>query len=41
MRRGRTILHCHGKSKGKKIRTYKTVGAAKKAHARMMRRRKR
>lgn len=32
MRKGRTIYHCHGKDKGKKIKTYKTVAAAKKAH---------
>lgn len=35
MRRGKTLYHCHGKRKGKKIRTYKTVAAAKAAHKRM------
>lgn len=35
MRRGRTVLHCHGKRKGKKIRSFKTVGAAKRFHKRI------
>ena len=37
MRVGRTVKHCHGKSKGKKIRTYSTVAKAKGAHRAMMR----
>jgi len=35
MRKGRSVYHCHGKSAGKKIRTYKSVSAAKKAHKKM------
>lgn len=35
MRRGRTVYHCHGKSKGKKIRTYSSVAKAKAAHRAM------
>jgi hypothetical protein len=37
MRRGRTLYHCHGKKKGKKIRTYSTVEKAKRAHRAIMR----
>ena len=36
MRRGRTILHCHGAKKGKKLRTYGSVGKAKRAHRAIM-----
>jgi len=35
MRKGRTVYHCHGRRKGKKIRTYKSVAAAKRGHKRM------
>ena len=35
MRKGRTIRHCHGKNKGKVLRKYKTVSAAKRAHKKM------
>lgn len=41
MRKGRTVYHCHGKRKGKKIRTYSSVAKAKRAHRAMSRRRKR
>jgi hypothetical protein len=41
MRVGRTIKHCHGKDKGKKIRTYKDVPTAKRAHRAMMSKKKR
>jgi len=41
MRVGRTIKHCHGKDKGKKIRTYKDVATAKRAHRAMMSKKKR
>lgn len=37
MRKGRTVYHCHGKNKGKKIRTYSSVAKAKRAHRAMMR----
>lgn len=36
MRRGRTIYHCHGAKKGKKLRTYGSVGKAKRAHRAIM-----
>jgi len=36
MRKGRTIYHCHGKSKGKVLRTYSSVAKAKKAHKAIM-----
>lgn len=32
MRKGKTIYHCHGKKKGKVLRTYPSISAAKKAH---------
>lgn len=32
MRKGRTIYHCHGKKRGKKLRTYSSVAKAKAAH---------
>jgi len=35
MRRGRTLFHCHGAKKGKKIRTYSSVAKAKRAHRAM------
>jgi len=35
MRKGKTIYHCHGKSKGKKYRTYSSVAKAKRAHKAM------
>lgn len=40
MRKGKTLYHCHGANKGKKIRTYKTVEAAKAAHRGMMKRKR-
>jgi hypothetical protein len=40
MRKGRTVYHCHGASKGKKIRTYASVAKAKRAHSAMSRRKK-
>ena len=39
MRRGRTILHCHGAKKGKKLRTYGSVVKAKAAHRAMAKKR--
>jgi hypothetical protein len=33
--RGKTVYHCLGKKKGKKIRTYKTAKVARAAHKRM------
>jgi hypothetical protein len=36
MRKGRTIYHCHGKSKGKALRTYSSVAKAKRAHKAIM-----
>lgn len=39
--RGKSILHCHGKSKGKKLRTYKSHGAAVRAHRAMQAKRHR
>jgi len=35
MRKGKSVFHCHGKSKGKKIRTYSSVKKAKAAHRSM------
>jgi len=35
MRKGRSVYHCHGKSKGRKIRTYSSVAKAKRAHRAM------
>jgi len=35
MRKGKSVYHCHGKSKGKKIRTYSSVKKAKAAHKAM------
>ena len=39
MRRGKTIYHCHGAKKGKKLRSYGSVGKAKAAHRGMMKKR--
>ena len=39
MRKGRTIFHCHGAKKGKKLRTYGSVAKAKAAHRAMAKRR--
>jgi len=39
MRIGRTIKHCHGAKKGKKLRTYGSVGKAKAAHRGMAKKR--
>ena len=36
MQKGKIIYHCHGASKGKKLRTYKTVAKAKAAHRAIM-----
>lgn len=35
MRKGRTVLHCHGKDKGKPIHTYSSTTKAKAAHRAM------
>ena len=32
MRKGKTLYHCHGRDKGKKIGTYESVTKAKKVH---------
>ena len=34
--KGKTIYHCHGKDKGKKLATYKTSKVAKKIHSMIM-----
>ncbi len=36
MRRGTTLLHCHGKDKGKVLSKHKTVKKAKAAHRAIM-----
>jgi len=36
MRKGKTIFHCHGAKKGKKLRTYATVAKAKAVHRAIM-----
>lgn len=36
MRKGKTIIHCHGKKKGKPLHTYSSVEKAKKAHRAIM-----
>lgn len=41
MRKGKTIYHCHGSNKGKKLRTYSSVKKAKKAHRAIMAKKKR
>ena len=41
MRKGRTIYHCHGKNKGKKLKTYSSVTKAKKVHRAIMANKKR
>ena len=38
--RGKSVVHCHGKDKGKVIRTYKTHAAAVAAHNRMKRKKR-
>jgi len=40
MRKGRTIYHCHGARKGKKLRTYGSVAKAKAAHRAIMARKR-
>jgi len=35
MRKGKTVYHCHGRKKGKKIRKYSSVAKAKRAHRAM------
>jgi len=35
MIKGKTLYHCHGKKKGKKIRTYKNRATALRAHRKM------
>lgn len=40
MRKGKSVYHCHGKDKGKKIRTYSSVAKAKAAHRAMSRKKK-
>lgn len=32
MRKGATVYHCHGKNKGKPIKTFKTVEEAEAFH---------
>lgn len=32
MRKGKSVYHCHGKAKGRRIRKFKTVRAAKRFH---------
>lgn len=39
--KGRTLYHCHGKDKGKKIRTYKSHAKAVSVHRAIMAKRKR
>jgi len=41
MRKGKTLYHCHGAKKGKKLHTYKSVGKAKAAHRAIMAKKKR
>lgn len=38
--RGKTIYHCHGKDKGKKLATYKDEGTAKRVHRAIMAKKK-
>ncbi len=40
MRKGRTVYHCHGKNKGKKIKKYSSTKKAKAAHRAMSRKKK-
>lgn len=40
MRKGKRVYHCHGKSKGKLIRKYPSVAAAKRGHRAMSGKRK-
>ena len=39
MRKGRTLYHCHGAKKGKKLRSYGSVVKAKAAHRAMVKKR--
>lgn len=34
--RGKSVVHCHGKKKGKVIKTHKTKAAAKRQHRAIM-----
>ena len=34
--RGKSVVHCHGKNKGKVIHTYKSHAAAVRAHRAIM-----
>lgn len=36
MRVGTKVKHCHGKNKGKTIKTHKTVSSAKRHHKAIM-----
>lgn len=36
MRTGKTVRHCHGKSKGKVIKKHRTVAGAKRQHKAIM-----
>lgn len=36
MIKGRSIIHCHGKKKGKVLHTYKSHAAAVRAHRAIM-----
>ncbi len=38
--RGKSIVHCHGKNKGKVIHTYSSHAAAVRAHKAMMAKRR-
>jgi hypothetical protein len=38
--KGKTIYHCHGKDKGKKLATYKTEKVAKAIHRKIMAKKK-
>ena len=40
MIRGKTLYHCHGKNRGKKIMTYKSKAKAQAAHKAIMAKRK-
>ena len=34
--KGKSIYHCHGKDKGKKVATYKSEATAKRVHKAIM-----
>jgi len=36
MRKGKTVYHCHGRNKGKPIKTHKTVPRARAQHRAIM-----